>query len=356
MKNYNRMLLSVGLGLSVLLAGCGGGGNGNGGSSDTAAAGNSSTLSADQQTFEQFTLAPNASYEIDWSLPLSGAPVNGSHYLIESHASVTASPSTAGPQALNGSTPTSLAQSLGVPASLPVARYLINGAIVVGSGALNNASYQGTGIKVDALSADGSTVVSSTLRSNLSVVPLSGAVAAAPSEFAQWFNSLYYNSSLLNASATWAAGAAYLKYTATEAADTYTVADYTGTTNGNSPNPVASGTTIAALMTAGGISSSVDDTNYTLGNGSVSTINGVTTYVSTAVRPNLTTPTYRTFYELNGNVYTGNLVKAGTVIGGNTYPVAAAGTSTGYTLSDSQPIQIRLNAAAVASLRAAVTF
>jgi hypothetical protein len=38
------------------------------------------------------------------------------------------------------------------------------------------------------------------------------------------------------------------------------------------------------------------------------------------------------------------------------YLVAAPGTSTGYTLNYSHQYQIRLNAAAVASLRTAVTF
>lgn len=352
MKCINRQWIPTAVVLSAVLIGCGGG-SGNDGSSSTA---NQSTLSADQKTFEQFSLAPNASYSIDWSLPISGMPTNGTNYLFESHASIAVSPSTGGRQLLNGSAPTSIANSLSLPTTFAVGRYLINGTIVVGSGSLNNVSYQGPGIEVDTLAADGVTVVDSQLRSNLSAVPLSGAVAAAPANLAQWFNSLYYNPSLLNASSSWTTGAAYLQYTATEVADTYTVADYTGSTTSNTPNPVASGTTIAALMAAGGISSSVDGATYTLANGSVSSINGVTTYVASAVRPNLTTPTYRTYYELNGNVYTGNLVKAGTVLGGNSYPVAAPGTSTGYTLNYSQQYQIRLNAAAVASLHAAVTF
>ena len=348
MKNINRPGIAIAVTLSVLLIGCGGGG---GGSSSSSTAG----LSADQKAFEQFALAPNASYNVQWSLPASGTPVNGTNYLIESHASTAASPST-GTQPLNGTPSTSLAATLSVPTTFDNGRYLINGAIVVGSGSLNTASFQGTGIVVDALATDGVTVVASQLRSNLSVVPLSGAVAAAPTALAQWFNALYYNASLLSASAVWGTGSAYLQYTATEVADTYTVIDYAGSTTGNTPDPVAGGTTIAALMAAGGIVSNDDGTTYTLTNGSVSSINGVTTYVSSAVRPNLTTPTYRTFYQLNGNVYEGNFVKAGTVLGGSVYLVAAPGTSTGYTLNYSHQYQIRLNAAAVASLRTAVTF
>jgi hypothetical protein len=352
MKCINRARVLIAVVLSAVLTGCGGG-SGNNGSSSTAS---QSNLSADQKAFEQFALAPNASYSIDWSLPFSGMPNNGTSYLYESHASITVSPSTAGPQKLNGSAPTSIANSLSLPTTVAVGRYLINGAIVVGTGSLNTVSYQGTGIEVDTLAADGVTVVDSQLRSNLSVVPLSGAVAAAPANLAQWFNSLYYDPLLLGTSSSWTAGSAYLQYTATEVADTYTVVDYTGSTTSNTPNPVAGGTTIATLMAAGGITSSVDGTTYTLTNGSVSSINGVTTYVASAARPNLTTPTYRTFYELNGNVYTGNLVKAGTVLGGNSYPIAAPGTSSGYTLNYSQQYQIRLNAAAVASLHMAVTF
>lgn len=68
----------------------------------------------------------------------------------------------------------------------------------------------------------------------------------------------------------------------------------------------------------------------------------------------MTTAAYRTYYELNENVYTGSLVKAGTVVGGSIYPVASGGGS-GFTLDYSQRVQIRLNAAAVASLKAAVT-
>ncbi len=335
------------MGLSVLLGGCGGGG------SSSTATSSQPTLSADQQTFEQFTLGPNASYQLNWALPLSGTPSGSSAYLTEVHASVAASPLTSGTQALNATTATSLASTLSVPSSWTPGRYLINGAIVVGSLSLNNASYQGNAIEVDLLSADGSTVVDSKLRSNLTVVPLSGAVTSAPAEFQHWFSVLYFNSALLGSSATWASGAAYLQYTATQTADTYTVVDYTGATTGDTPNPVATGTTISALMTAGGIISNSDSTTYTLSNGAVSTINGVKTYVATAARPNLTTTEYRTYYELNGNVYTGSLIKAGTVIGGSPYWVTSGGSTT---LNYSQQVQIRLNSAAVASLKAAVTF
>lgn len=348
MKNFGLQRSLTTLGLLALLAGCGGGG-GNGSSS-----GNNAALSADQSASEQFLLAPNASYALGWDLPVSGAPVNGFNYLIEAHASMAASPLTTGTQKLNETAYTSIANSLGLPATAAPGRYLVNGAILVGSSS-SNISYQGTSVRIDDIASDGVTVVDSVLRSNYSVVPLTGAVAAAPTEFTQFFSVLYYNASLLNASSTWGAGAAYEKFTGTQIGDLYTVVDFAGATTGNAPTPVASGTTIAAMIAAGGIFSNTDAVTYTLSNGTVSTINGVTTYVASNVRANLTTPAYRTFYELNGNVYEGNLIKSGTVEGGNGYLVATPGT-TGYTINYSQNYQIRLNAAAVASLHAAVTF
>lgn len=280
--------------------------------------------------------------------------MDGTGYFVESHASIAASPAAGGKQQLQSPVPTSIASSLSLP-TFGVQRYLIDGAIVVGSGSAN-VSYQGAGIEFDSLAADGTTVVESQVRSDLSIVPLSGAVTAAPTNLAQWFNALYYNKSLLRTSSSWAASAAYVQYTSTEVADTYTVTDNTGSPTNNTPNPVATGTTIAALMAAGGIPASADGTVYTLSNGSVSSINGVTTYVASAVLPNSTTSVYRTYYEINGNVYAGGLIKAGTVLGGSNYIVAAPGTAAGYTLNYSVKYQIRLNAAAVASLRAAVTF
>jgi hypothetical protein len=189
MKDIKRAGFAIAMGLSALLAGCGGGG---GGSSSSSTA-NQSSLSADQQAFEQFALAPNAVYNLSWLLPLSGTPAPSTQYFVESHASMAASPSTAGTQALNGSTPTSIANTLSVPSTTSVSRYVINGAIVVGSGSQDSVSYQGTGVKVNALAADGVTVVDSVIRSGFSVVPLSGAVASAPADLAHWLNSLYFN-------------------------------------------------------------------------------------------------------------------------------------------------------------------
>lgn len=330
----------------AMLCGCGGGGDESSSSPPT--------LSADQTIAESFSLSPKASYLFYWSLPSSGAPVNDNNYFAANFGSEAASPLTNGTQKVTQSALTSIANTLSIPtaASNPT-RYLVNGHILVSSGPryITNISYQGKGVKADTLAVDNITTVTSQLRSNYSVVSLEGFVASAPSDLAHWFSNLYYNPSLLSATATWGAGAAYEKFTATFIGDTYEVFDYssTTTTTGDTPIPAATNTTIAARMNAGGFVNSSDNTTYTMTNGTVSVINGVNTYVATNPRPKTTTTQYRTFFELNGNVYSGALIKNGTVRGGNAYLVAGINN---YSMN----YQIRLNKAAVDSLKSAVTF
>ncbi|GAB2914323.1 hypothetical protein GCM10027093_61070 [Paraburkholderia jirisanensis] len=298
-------------------------------------------------------LAPNASYQLEWSLPAVGAPVVNQNFVVEAHGSIAASPASAGNQKVTVSAQSSVSKTLGVPTQIP-ARVLNKGAVVVESLTVDNVSYQNSGVRFDRMSADGTTALESVLRSNYSVVPLAGAVVSSPTELVQYGNALFTNTTLLDPSANWQSGAAYERFTATLLGDVYFVEDFTGATTGNQPTPVATGTTIAALMSAGGIVSTTDSTTYNLTNGTVTTVDGVTTYVANTARAHLATPEFRTYYELNGNVYVGNLIKSGTVVGDVGYRVANATTIT--TTFDTQTYQIRLNAAAIASLNAAMKF
>jgi hypothetical protein len=65
------------------------------------------------------------------------------------------------------------------------------------------------------------------------------------------------------------------------------------------------------------------------------------------------TEEFRTYFELNGNVYTGSLIKDGTVLGGSYYLSNINGTTvaTRYTFL---PFDIRMNKAAYDSLVAAM--
>lgn len=350
MQTTMKKLIQVTLlGTVATLVACGGGGGGGGDSVAPVA-----VLSADQAVFENLILSPGSSYSYSWLLPSTGAAVTGTHYLAESHASLVASPLTNGAQKNSNSAYTSLATTVALPANFEVTRYLHNGQIMAeATPTTSSASYSGTGVRIDSLAADGTTVLRSRQRSGFASVPLTGLVQAAPADLAHWFNALFSNTSLLSPTAQWGANAAYISFTETNVGTTYKVLDYTGTTYGTSPTPVATGTTIAALMAAGGIVSISDSTTYTLANGSVSTVNGVPTYVATSVRPNTTTPAYHTYYEISGNVYSGEVIQNGTVIGGSTYHTTSGGVTT---TSYGPNIQLRLNKVANDSLKAAVTF
>jgi len=311
-------------------------------------------LSADQATYESFSLTPNVSYICYWNLPSSGIPTSDNNYFVENHASLMASPLTNGTQIGTHSALTSLAATLGIPAAASnPTRYLVNGHIVVSSQPVWIASvtYKGDTIENDVFAADGITKVYSNRNSKYSVVPLTGTVASAPSDLAHWFNNLYYNPTLLSPTATWGAGAAYEKYTATYIGDTYEVTDYSSTivTTGDTPVPAATNTTIAVRMAANGFTVNSDNATYTMANGTISVINGVNTYVATNPRPNHTTTQYRIFFDLNGNIYSGALIKDGTINGGNVYIDAGVNNY-------SMDYKIRLNKAAVDSLQSAVTF
>lgn len=344
--------LSLCLLFTSVLAACGGGGGG--GSTPSA------TLSADQSVFESLILTPNASYSPSWSLPSTGTPVNGTDTFYASPISLSASPLTSGAQSPTGGPDVSIANTLSViPGS--VTRFLVNGVIVNDANAFDRYTYSGSSVRRETLLPNSTTVLASELRSNYQSAALSGAVSASPTDFKHYFNVLFFNSSLLNSTATWGAGARYVTYTATTTNDRYRVFDFTstvggtttGVTTGTNPTPLATGTTIAALMSAGGIMSGSDGVTYTLANGTVAIVNGVRTYTATVVRPSSTTDRFRTYYELGGDVYTGDLTKANTILGGSAYQETLGGVTTA---NYSSKIQLRVNKATVDSFHAAVTF
>lgn len=329
------------------LSACGGGGGSSGTGTTTA------TLSADQSIFESEFLSPALSYGPNWSLPNTGTPVSGTNYLYSHPSSISASPLTAGPQTIVNGANASLASTLAIPTG-GVNRYLVGGQIISDSSSIQKFSYSGTGIETDLFASDGTTLLTSGLRTGFQQVTLSGLVTASPATFAHNFNSLFFNSSLLNTSATWSAGSTYFQFLETNLATKYTVFDASSpATTGTTPTPIATGTTIAALMTAGGIVSNSDGVTYTLSNGSMSIVNGVNTYTATARRPNTTGTRYRTYYEIGGNVLTGDLTNAGDTLGGNTFDVTVGGVTT---RDYSSTVQIRLNKLANDSLKAALTF
>jgi hypothetical protein len=295
--------------------------------------------SADQLAYETFR-NPGPSSHLFWSFPSTGAAVSGTSYFYSQSATLSGSPIN-GPLALTQTGSANLANIIPLPAFATTPnRIIVNGNVVVESNISDVISYQSNGV-TDTLFDLTNTVQTRVFQySNFTDTALSGALSGSPAELISYFSPLFSNSNLLNTSVIWQAGSKYERRTGVFANDTYIITDYNGTTVGTTPNPVASGTTIANLMAAGGVSANDNGTTviYTSSMGTVSTVNGVKTYISNAIVANGGANTrYRTFYEIGGSVYIGSLRKAG-----------APDDFAGYSL--------RLNAAALATIKSALLF
>jgi len=351
-KRTNIAILAA---LATVISACGGGGSSQGaGPSDPPA---TAKLSADQQAYENLSLAPaSGSYQVLWNLNYSGPEVSGTNYAESTYAAMSASPLTNGPQTIRQAALANMASTLALVAPAP-ARVLKNGVVlvspVIGS---SKVSYVGSGVQVDRLADDNSTVAYSGIRSSFTTVALSGAMTSTPADFAQFHNSFFSNPAILKPASTWGAGASYIKYTETAAGDRYNVFDCGATTTDANVSPCVTSSTVAAVLTSG-IASASDGTTYHLADGAVSTVGGVKMWIANAPRPQSatlsTTVQYRTYFELNGNVYTGTFIKDGTTIGGSYY----VSNPSGATVMDRLtllPFQIRMNKAARDSLTAAM--
>jgi len=338
--------------VSTILVACGGGSD-----KDTDPQGGQ-TPSSNQKAFEGFTLAPaTGSFTLHWYLANSGAQVSGTNFVFSDSAVMAASPAASGAQTVTQTAPLNLTNTLTVVTPAP-ARVLKKGAILVAPvvGTKNVVSYTGNDVRVDTLAADNTTVAFSEIRSNYETVALSGAISATPADFAHFYNSLFANTAVLDGNATYAAGASYLKYKQTVSGDRYNVFDCKAATTGAAVSPCATGTTLTAALTAGIISNS-DGVTYKLADGAARTVDGVSMWVATNARPVSATLSstvqYRIYFELAGNIYTGALIKDGTVLGGSYYlsNPNATNPSDRYTFL---PFDIKMNKAAHDSLKAAM--
>ena len=315
-------------------------------------------LSTNQQIYENLILAPNAgSFLLHWNLNFSGPEISGTNYAFSDSAVLLASPLTNGPQTAQQSAPQNLTSTLALRAEGPT-RILKNGVVLVVPGAQNSsiASYVGSDVRVDSLASDHVTVAFTQIRSDYSFTALTGAVTSSPADFAHWFNSFFSNPAILNTASTYTSGAGYVKYTATNKGDRYNVFDCTTATTDANITPCVSATSLANALTVG-LRSNSDATTYHLADGAVSTVGGIPVWVATAPRPQSatlsTTVQNRIYFELNGNVYTGALVKDGVVLGGSNYVSNPAGLTVVDRLTF-LPYQVRLNKAAKDSLAAAL--
>lgn len=261
-----------------------------GGSVTSSAAQLHLALSSNQQIYESLILSPAAgSFGLSWNLSYSGPQSSGTNYAYSESIVLPASPLTHGRQATQVTPPVNMASTLSMAGSGP-ARVLKDGAILVvpANGATNASTYVGGDILVETLASDNATVAYSQLRTNYSSGSLTGTIGSTPSEFAHWFNSFFSNPAILNAAATYASGAGYMKYTAVNRGDRYNVFDCASATLDANVTPCRTGMTLVNAMTAG-INSASDGTTYHLADGTVTTVSGVPVWVSTAARPVSTT-------------------------------------------------------------------
>ena len=328
MRTY--LVLVATAAMSALLAACGGG--------DIPP-----PLTDDQAAFESFALASNGglhNIEYVWDDPM----VNGTDFMYTLNSTLGKSPASAGPQIV-GASQVNMASSVSSPDVRPM-RVLSKSVILVESTTPQYAlvTYLDDGILYSFLAADQQTVVFSRLRSNYSVVPVSGAISNSPAELGDWFTGLLSNSDLVKSDATYAAGSAYLKYFATQSGLTVFAFDCNGATTDASITPCKSNATLDNFFPV-----NFDQRTYQEKDGIIGPLEGVRMWVSPLPRPQTLSPTvsYRVFFELNGNVYTGEVIKDGTAI-------AFGQTSGGVANAVVFPYNLEFNQAFLASLQSAI--
>jgi hypothetical protein len=332
---------------TLMLCACGGGG-----SSNNASNASTPSLSAAQQNYESVVLARNGGQHyvegaLSFSTSASGAvSLNSGSAFFTADSSLAQSPAAAGPQMMTTGTST-LDSALAVP-TINGQRYLVNGAIVVTAVPDQiQVSYNGPNVQETTLATDGQTPVQTLLGTNYTVVPLSGTVASSPAELMTGSAlSIITNSingtSLYNQQATWQQGSAYLKATRHVVGDTVMVGDCTTPdTTGTNVTPCA--TTASTLSAFFPHTSPSDNKTYNLSDGQIVTLAGAQAWNSTTA---INTPTteYRVYFQLNGQIYSGVVIRDGT-----TLAVEPAGSTT------PQDFYIFLNSAAVQSVKAALT-
>ncbi|VWC80627.1 hypothetical protein BLA18112_02608 [Burkholderia lata] len=329
---------------TLLLTACGGGGGDSNASSTPA-----SNLSATQQNYESFALATNgglhylhAQLSISTSSSGSVSVGQGSYFYAEDQ-SLAQSPS-GGPQLLTKGL-SSVSASLPVPTQTDQ-RYVVNGAVVTST--QEQVSYSGANVQLTDLAADGHTAAMTMLGTNYTIVPLSGTIAGSPAElFDDSALGVITNSingtSLYDKQATWQSGAAYMKVTRQVVGDTVLTGDCAAPqTTGTTPTPCS--TTASTLETFFPYTSTADNKTYNLSDGQIVTLAGVRAWVANAAL-NAPTTEYRVFYQNNGQIDIGTVIRDGT-----TLAIAPAGSTT------PQNFYILLNSAAVQSVKTAITF
>ena len=351
MKDQNKRMVIrhaiLAVSSSLILSACGGGS-----SSDSGSTASTASLSDAQKNYESFALTSNGGlHYVEGSLTFStnsadAVSLSSSSTFFTMDSSIAQSPST-GTQPLIAGT-TSLSSTLQVPA-VSNGRQVVNGAVYVGAvPAQVRISYVGPNVQEDYLATDGTTVMRTWLGTSYTVVALSGLISASPSElFTNSDLGLITNTingqSMYSPQANWQAGAAYIKVVRQTVGDELFTYDCASpTTTGNSPTPCSA--TTSTLESFFPYASTTDGKTYQLSDGQIVTLQGVRAWVANSVLGGSTTD-YRVYFQYNGGIYAGYLIKSGT-----TMQISPLGGGT------PQPNYYFLNSTAVQSIKAALNF
>jgi hypothetical protein len=338
--------LILATGMALVLSACGGGSSGDSGSSAS-----NSNLSATQKSYESVALAANGGLhylnaDLSFSTSQTGVTVSPTSIFYTTDSSVAQSPAS-GAQALTVAY-TSVSSALKVPA-IAVPRLLVNGAVFSASSPQQvRVSYSGANVQEDYLASDGKTIMRTLLGTSYSVVPLSGLISASPAElFTNSAVGVLTNTvngqSLYNQQASWQTGAAYVKVVRQAVGDeVYTYDCIAPASTGTIPTPCS--TTTSTLENFFPYVSVADGKTYQIGDGQIVMLAGVRAWVANAVIGGATTD-YRVYYQSNGGISAGYLIKDGT-----TAQIEPLGGGT------PQDNYYFLNSAALQSIKSAIVF
>ena len=332
---------SAALALATLV-GCGGGGTGN-----------PANLSSLQKNFESASLL-DAWVSYDWNLPSNNVtPLTGVHFVLQDQWSIT-SPVGSGQQTANMAT-RNLAATLALPllTQRDVSRVVRNAAIFMSNhNSKRSWRYAGAQVQQDRYADDGATIVSSRVFDNWSSpVALSGPMSAS-SVLKSFVPFSQTNApSNFNFSQAWLPGATYSTQKSYQLNDTLTLIDWSVDTYDTNVSAFSGPATtleglFASFSGSGGLI--VDNVTYPITAGSISVVAGARTWVANVKRPGSASPTaaFVAFVELNGKLYLGSLVRAGT----------RTQNIDGLDPSITNDYEVRFNAKAADSVRQAIKF
>ncbi|PRC94113.1 S53 family peptidase [Solimicrobium silvestre] len=296
-------------------------------------------LSKNQQIFESLEFS-GGTYSVDWSFPYGGGNlVNGANYIASnSTGGLSKSPAIEGAQT-QLPVVTSLDVNLQAPTFGP-AVYLNGGQVITRSAtAQRKVSYVGSNIQVDYIADDGVTVAQSTQFSNFSSVPLTGFMGSTANEFqASVPINNWISANNFSANAKWQPGSVYTKRQGTSVGDTYYVQNCQNFSN----VVVTTATTSTVVCQAGGTIAQIfpivqfdegsghptEEEAYS--DGTMTTVQGLPMWI--ANNPIPTTLLYRTYFQLDGNIYMGYMHKSGVAY----HYDMNDGTTTDYLISMNQ--------------------